>query len=205
MTKNIIKMTLGLFLICSLSLNMSSCNYPITDTSETEVNASDTESETTPSEADLERGREEIMEQRAIQESFSSEENSDEFSSEELSDEFSSEENSSESSTSDNYQTQERRKKRITNWNCSYCCKIVQKSEEPDGGRCRGSYKHTTYAGKSHTENGNADHYWHELSTVGNRKFECSHCQVVIDSEDEPRHGTCDGGDRLDWHYWREL
>jgi hypothetical protein len=180
MTKNLIKTTLGLFLICSLSLNMSSCNFsrkePITVTS-------DSESETTPSEADLEKGREEIMRQRAMRESLPSEENS------------------TESSTSDNHQTQER----MINWNCAWCCKIIQRSEEPGRGRCRGSYKNTTAAGKDHRENNNSPHSWYELGNVGNRKFECSHCQVVIDSEDEPRHGTCDGGDRLGWHSWREL
>ena len=187
MTKKLIKTTLGLFLIYTMVLNLSSCNFspkePITATT-------DSESETTPSEADLDKGREEIMRQRAMRESLPPEENS------------------TESSTSDNHQTYERihqTQERMINWNCAWCSKIVQRSEEPGRGRCRGSYKNTSFAGKDHRENNNSPHSWYELGTVGNRKFECSNCQVVIDSEDEPRHGTCDGGDRLGWHSWREL
>lgn len=139
-------------------------------------------------EEDLEKGREEIMEQRAMSESTYSEETS-------------SEETSSESSSYDNDSYQEK----VSNWYCSWCCKIIQKSEEPYGGRCRGSYKNTTYAGVTQRESNTSTHSWYKLSTVGNRKFECSKCQVTVDSEDEPDHGMCDGGDKLEWHSWREL
>ena len=163
---------------CLLTL-VYACSSSKTEEQETNT----TDSETTSSEADLENGREEIMEQRSMQESLPPEENSDE------------------SYTYDNQQTQEP----IINWYCAWCCKIIQSSDEPNGGRCRGSYKNNSYAGKTQRESNTAVHTWYELSKVGNQKFQCSHCDVIVDSEQEPKGGMCDGGDRLESHYWQEL
>lgn len=108
-----------------------------------------------------------------------------------------------ESNSNNNVQSE----RRMINWYCAWCCKIIQKSDKPDGGSCNGSYKNTSNAGRSQRTS-HGGHSWYELSIVGNRKFECSHCHVIIDSENKPDNykGVCDGyDDKLDKHYWNEL
>ena len=65
--------------------------------------------------------------------------------------------------------------------NLYYEGKTNKKSDKPDGGSCNGSYKNTSNAGRSQRTS-HGGHSWYELSIVGNRKFECSHCHVIIDS-----------------------
>jgi hypothetical protein len=176
------KSLIGILLLFSITFGNSSCNFL---SKEAESTSTDSKSEITQTEADLERGREAIMEQRAIEESLPPEETSIESSSLE--------------------QTEPER--RMINWYCAWCCKIIQKSDKPDGGSCNGSYKNTSYAGKSQRTS-HGGHSWYELSIVGNRKFECSHCHVIIDSDNKPDNykGVCDGyDDKLDKHYWNEL
>jgi hypothetical protein len=193
-----IKTIFAFVIIYTMTLNITSCNN--SQNEETSFTDSTLTSATSPTEADLENGRAEIMQQRAMRESFSAEDGNTET----VDDPGLNEENSA--MNSQNNTSNYRNQKRMINWYCSWCCLIIQKSGEPEGGRCNGSSKNTSYAGQNHKSSNGSTHSWSELSVVGNRKFECSYCGVVIDSKNEPSHGQCCGQDKLPaYHSWHEL
>lgn len=185
-------------IVYSLMLNLTSCNN--FTNGETSATDSKSTTETVPTETDLENGREEIMNQRAMRESLAEEDAMN--GTNEDPDAYVDNSTSNNQDNENNVQ----KKAREINWYCSWCCLIIQKSEKPENGRCDASYKNTSEAGRSHRSKNGSTHSWNELSIVGNRKFECSYCNTIVDSKNEPDHGQCCGQDKLPaYHSWHEL